>query len=158
VAGADGAQELQALDVGEPEVENDEARLARQQLQRHLAVERLDHLVAVGAQSHAQELADGRLVVDDQDAQRGGAQAAVSRRAVCTGTGSRMVKTAPVRSVRLAAVMVPCIASTKPRDMASPRPVPASTWSPLCARENLSNTCSSSARGVPAPPAVQRSA
>ena len=50
------------------------------------------------------------------------------------GIGSLIEKTAPGRSVRLPAAMVPCIASTKPREMASPRPVPARTWSPFCTR------------------------
>ena len=50
------------------------------------------------------------------------------------GTGSLIVKTAPVRSVRFAAVIVPCMASTKPREIARPRPVPARTWSPFSAR------------------------
>ena len=47
---------------------------------------------------------------------------------------SSIVSIAPLRSVRLAAVIVPCMDSTKPREMASPRPVPAQTWSPFCAR------------------------
>ena len=32
------------------------------------------------------------------------------------------------------ALIVPCIASTKPREIARPRPVPGRTWSPFCAR------------------------
>ena len=43
-------------------------------------------------------------------------------RLTVAGTGSRMVITAPLRSLRLAAEIVPCIASTKPREIASPRP------------------------------------
>ena len=43
------------------------------------------------------------------------------------GLGRRMVKTAPDRSVRLLAVIVPPIASMKPRQMERPRPVPART-------------------------------
>ena len=34
---------------------------------------------------------------------------------------------APLRSLRLAAEIVPCMASTKPREIASPRPVPGRT-------------------------------
>ena len=47
------------------------------------------------------------------------------------GTGSVIVNTAPGRSVRFAAVIVPPMASTKPREIASPSPVPARTWSPF---------------------------
>ena len=50
------------------------------------------------------------------------------------GIGNRMVSTAPLRSVRLVAEIVPCMASTKPREIASPRPVPGRTWSPFWAR------------------------
>ena len=42
-----------------------------------------------------------------------------------------MVNTAPGRSVRLAAAIVPPSASTKPRQIASPRPVPARRRSPV---------------------------
>src|SRR5262249_34562432 len=98
-----------------------------------LSVRRLQHFVALARQAHAKQLADRRLVVDHQDAQRG-AHAAVSSCRGCTGMGSRMVKTAPLRSVRFAAVIEPCMASTKPREMARPSPVPARTWSPFWAR------------------------
>ena len=59
--------------------------------------------------------------------------------------GSLMVKTAPLRSVRLPAAIVPPIASTKPRQIARPRPVPARTLSPFRARVNLPKTLSRSA-------------
>src|SRR6266849_5873095 len=58
--------------------------------------------------------------------------AAVSSASDAAGIGSLMVSTAPFRSMRLVAEIVPCIASTKPRDIASPRPVPGRTWSPFC--------------------------
>ena len=59
---------------------------------------------------------------------------AVSSCLGCAGIGSLIVKAAPVRSVRFVAVIVPSMASTKPREIASPRPVPARTRSPFCAR------------------------
>ena len=61
-----------------------------EQLQRGLAVRRLEDLVALRAQSHAQQLADRRLVVDHQNLERGGAHAAVSRLSrLPAGTGRR---------------------------------------------------------------------
>ena len=75
----------------------------------------------------------------------------VSSGLAAAGIGSVMVNTAPGLSVRFAAVIVPCIASTKPRAIASPRPVPARTWSPFCARKNLSKMFSRSAGGMPSP-------
>ena len=44
--------------------------------------------------------------------------------AVRCAIGSVIVNTAPRRSARFAATMVPCMASTKPREIASPSPVP----------------------------------
>ena len=104
-----------ALDVGQAEIENDQIRRLAQQLERGLAVRRFEDLIAVRAQAHAQQFADRRLVIDDQDTERGGAHAAASRRCNWSGIGSVMVNTAPLRSGRLAAVIVPCMASTKPR-------------------------------------------
>ena len=58
----------------------------------------------------------------------------IAQRYVAAGIGSRIVSTAPLRSNRLAAAIVPCMASINPREIASPRPVPARTWSPFCTR------------------------
>ena len=134
VAAANHAQQFMALDVGQAEIENDERRILRQQFERDLAVGGFQDLVALGSQPHPQQFADRRLVVDDQDLDLRGAHAAVSSALDAAGIGSRMVNTAPLRSVRLAARMVPCMASTKPREIASPRPVPGRTWSPFCTR------------------------
>jgi len=51
----------------------------------------------------------------------------VSNDLTAAGIGSRMVKIAPLRSDLFAPEIVPCIASTNPREMASPSPVPART-------------------------------
>ena len=72
-----------------------------EQLQRGLAVRRLEDLVALRAEAHAQQLADRRLVVDHQDFERSSGHAAVSSVPVVPGSGSVIVKTAPARSVRL---------------------------------------------------------
>src|SRR5262249_50340564 len=121
------AQQLEALHVGEPEIENDQVGIARQQIERCLAIRRFQDLVALRAQSHAQQLTDGRLVIHDQNFEGSSAHAAVSSCALPGGIGSLIANMAPVRSVRFAAVMVPCMASTKPREIASPNPVPART-------------------------------
>ncbi len=134
VAPADHAQQFMALDIGKAEIENDEGRILDQQFERGLAVGGFQDLVALGAQSHPQQFADRRLIVDDKDLDRRGAHAAVSSASDAAGIGSLMVSTAPFRSMRLVAEIVPCIASTKPRDIASPRPVPGRTWSPFCVR------------------------
>ena len=53
--------------------------------------------------------------------------AARAASALDLAVGRVIVNTAPVRSLRFAAVIVPLRASTKPREMARPKPVPART-------------------------------
>ena len=134
VARADRPQQIVALRIRQAEIENDQIRSFAKELERGFAVRRFEDLIAMRVEPHAQELADRRLVIDHQDAERGGVHAAASRRWRSRGIGRLMVKAAPVRSVRFAATMVPCIASTKPREIARPSPVPARTWSVFCAR------------------------
>ena len=121
----DFAQEIEPLHVRQPEIEDDEIGRLCHQLERRLGIWRVDGLVALRAQSHAQQFADWRLVVDDQHSEGRSGHAAVSRCSAGLGTGSVTVKTAPGRSERLPATMVPPMASTKPREIASPSPVPA---------------------------------
>src|SRR5882757_10713714 len=123
-----------ALNIRQAEIENDQCGLLGQQFERDLAVGGFQYLVTLRAQPHSQQFADRRLIVDDQDLDRRGVHAAVSSAVDAAGIGSRMVSTAPLRSARFAAEIVPSIASTKPREIASPRPVPGRTWSPFCAR------------------------
>src|SRR5262249_45965422 len=127
-------QQLEAVDVRQAEIEDDQVRLLPDQLERDLAARGIEDVVALGGEDEAQELADARLVVAHQHLERGCAAAAVSSLGAAAGLGNRAVNTAPLRSARLAAAMVPCSASTKPREIASPRPVPARTWSPFCTR------------------------
>src|ERR1700716_2224506 len=134
VAPADHAQQFMALDIRQAEIENDECGLLDQQFERDLAVGGFQDLVTLGAQTHPQQLADRRLILEDEDLYPRGAPAAVSSAAAAAGIGNLMVNTAPLRSARFAAEIVPCIASTKPREIASPRPVPGRTWSPFCVR------------------------
>src|SRR3979411_717904 len=110
-----------ALDIRQAEIENDECGLLDQQFERDLAVGGFQDLVTLGAQTHPQQLANRRLIVDDEDLDRRGAHAAVSSAAAAAGIGNLIVNTAPLRSERFAAEIVPCIAPTKPREIASPR-------------------------------------
>ena len=134
VSRPDHSQQFVSLNVRQAEIENDQVRLLVQELKRGLAVRRLKSLIALRRQSHPQELTNGRLVIDHQNLERGCGHAAVSNFRVSVGTGSVIVNIAPVRSVRFAATMVPFIASTKPRAIARPSPVPARTWSAFRAR------------------------
>ncbi len=130
------SQEFVALSVREAEVEDDEirGRIGENDRLRLAAIGGLDHLVALRGKARPQEPADRRLIVDDEDADRGCAHATSSSCDAGADDGSAMVKTAPVPPERLAAVIVPPMASTKPRQMARPRPVPARTLSPFRTR------------------------
>ena len=74
--GAPAAQEVVAGDVRQAEIEQDEVGVAGDGGFGGAAVGRLDDLVALRAEAGAQQPADRRLVVDDEDADRGGAHAA----------------------------------------------------------------------------------
>src|SRR5579872_5245155 len=86
------------------------------------------YLKSLGRQARAQKTANGGFVIDHKNVLQCGAgiHATFSRSTVSpAGTGKLMVKMAPLRSVRLPATIEPPIASTNPRQIASPRPVPA---------------------------------
>src|SRR3954454_13519311 len=123
-----------SLNIREAEIENDQVWFLAEELKRSLASGRLENLIALGRKAHFQKLADGRLVIDDQNLRWRGGHAAVSNFCISAGMGSLIVNTARVRSVRFPAMIVPCIASTKPREIANPSPVPARTWSAFLAR------------------------
>src|SRR6266478_10073304 len=72
VACADRPQQVEALDVRQSEIENNQIRLLRQQLQGRLAVGSLQNFIALRCQPHAQELADRALVIDHKDLGRSG--------------------------------------------------------------------------------------
>src|SRR5689334_4832942 len=97
-------------------------------LQRSSPVLGLDDLIPICCQAGSQKAADCRLVVDNENFQRSGVadHAAISVVAArSAATGKLIVNTAPDRSARLPATIMPPMASTKPRQIASPRPVPA---------------------------------
>ena len=124
---ADRGEKIEPLHVRETEIENDEVGLLVEQFERSPPVQGFEDLIALRGKTHAQQFADRRFIIDHQHLLRRGAHAAGSKRLAVAGTGSLMVKTAPGRSERFAAATVPCIASTKPREMARPRPVPGRT-------------------------------
>ena len=76
-------QQFVALHIGQAEIEDDQIRSLAEQFERRLAVGRFQHLIALGGQAHAQQLADRRLVIDHQHAERSGAHAAASKRCRC---------------------------------------------------------------------------
>ena len=115
-----------------PDMWYDEPRSGASHPNRGLMTERgLKHVIAFGAETGAQETADRRLVVDDQDAHY---RTHAARSAVAAGTGSEIMNKAPRPSVRFPAVSVPPTLSMNPRLMARPRPVPARFLSDACTR------------------------
>ena len=125
---AQPADDLEAIDARQAEIEDDHVGgTAAHGLQRGLAILDLDDLMALRREAGPEEAPDRGLVIDHQHAQRraGGHHGAASAiGGPSRGTGNIKVKTAPGRSVRLPASICPPIASTKPRQMASPSPVP----------------------------------
>src|ERR1051326_1675960 len=122
-------QHIHTVDIGEAEIEHEYVEtIVNQRNKRLVSLRSFGHLVTLGRQARAKKPPDCRLVVYHQNF----ARQRCSRHAahytvppVGTDTGSSMVKTAPLRSRRLSAWMAPPIAAMKPRQMASPRPVPA---------------------------------
>src|SRR5690606_33029915 len=105
-----------AVPVRQAEVENDEIGLVHLRPGQCVrAARRLRKPVALGPEARAQEAPDLRLVVHDENMRL----RAHDRRS-SSPAGNMMVNCAPRRSIRLAAVMRPPNASTKPRQTASP--------------------------------------
>src|SRR5437879_2134220 len=122
------------LNVGKTEVQNDQRRVLLQKLQGNLAIGSFNDVITLCAQTHPQQFADRWLIVDHHYLERCGVHAAVSNILTPMGIGNLIDIAAPLRSVRFAAEIVPCMASMNPREIARPRPVPARMWSPFCAR------------------------
>jgi hypothetical protein len=73
VVGAHAAGDVDAVDLGQPEVQHDQVGEERVRLlQRGLAVARQADLVALQAQGALQDLGDLLVVLDDQDADGAG--------------------------------------------------------------------------------------
>src|ERR1700730_2462640 len=123
------------LHIGQAEIKNDKIRcLLAQKIESHLSIRSFDDLIPMRRKPHTQQFTNGRLIVDDKDAERRRAHAAVSSRSGSPATRRPVVNMAPRPSGRFAAMMVPFMASIKPREMASPSPVPGRTWSLFCTR------------------------
>jgi hypothetical protein len=76
------------LDIRQAEIEDDQRRILRQQLQRGLAVRRLQNFIALRTLSHPQQFTDRRFVVDNQDLDRRRTHAAVSSGRAAAGIGN----------------------------------------------------------------------
>jgi hypothetical protein len=123
-----------SLNIWQVEIENDEVGRLAHELESRLTVAGFDDVITLGDHPHAQKLTDRRLVVDDQHFDRSCRHATEPNSRELADIGSLIVNTAPEQSARFAAMIVPFKASTKPRDIASPSPVPARTQSPFCTR------------------------
>src|ERR1700730_2668780 len=125
----DLTHDIEAIYVGQAKVEDDEiGGFLANHVERGARVGGGRDDVALAFQARVQETKDSRLVIDDENTEwtRTWRHDMASAGSLgVTGTGSLMVKTAPDRSIRLAAVMKPPMASTKPRQIARPSPVPA---------------------------------
>ena len=90
--GADALDRLQAIDVGQAEIQHDQVGAAAAGVvDGGMAVAGLGHHVALRGQASAQEPADRRLVVDDEDAQGAGAEGHWGR----SGDGRRLATPHP---------------------------------------------------------------
>ena len=105
------------LDVRQSEIKNDQVRLLRQHLQRGFAIGRFQDFAALRGEPHAKELANRALIIDHKDLGRSGTHAAASIGSTDARTES-MIVNAPTRSVQFTAGIVPCIDSTKSREIA----------------------------------------
>src|SRR6185312_157929 len=122
VASPQRPDHLQAAYIGQAEIENDQIGAGSLDFSERAApIRRFGHLEPLRAQAGAQKPADRRLVIDDEDGCRVRAHGLASS-LPASGTGRVTVKTPPCPPGRLAASTVPAIASTKPRQMARPRP------------------------------------
>jgi hypothetical protein len=71
-AAAQPAQHLEAVDIGQPDVEDHEIEaLARRRLDRQLAARHHVDRIALGTQDAGKALVQGSVVLDDQDAHAG---------------------------------------------------------------------------------------
>src|SRR5664279_3827913 len=123
----DLTDDIEAIHVGQTEVEDYEiGGVSFDHVERGAGVRCVLDDIALALQARPQKAKDCRLVIDDENAKQtpGHDETSPVNHGV-TGTGSLMVKTAPGWSIRLAAVIEPPMDSTKPRQMASPSPVPA---------------------------------
>jgi len=110
--------DIEAIRVGQTEVEDDKVSGAfADHVERSARIARGRDDIALAPQARAQKANDRRLVVDDQKARRSRARhhGRVPGGVAVAATGSVIVKTAPFRPVRFAAVILPPMASMKPR-------------------------------------------
>src|SRR5262249_17875266 len=144
--GAQRAHEIDAVSVGQAEIEQHQGRHLLGALPALGERARLDDAEALPGQRGAQVAAHLQVVLDDQHGLGRPAHAISAGLAGASAAGNVIWKRAPP-SRRFAAVTVPPCASTMPRPTARPSPTPGA----VDARKNLSNTLPSLPAGSPAP-------
>src|SRR2546428_3683724 len=147
--GANAPDHVHAVDVGQAEVDDRQVGLVAAGVDGAArAAAGLDHAIAFGGERGAQEPADLRLVLDDEDRPPGFAHASLG---TCgAGSTGRVKRNAAPPSARVSAQMRPPCRRTMARQMASPSPTPATAPSAL-PRWNLAYSCSGSPAGNPGP-------
>ena len=120
--GADLARDVVARAVRQQQVEQHEVGRLERDLRERVGARPHDvHVVAGGLERGLERALDGALVVDDQHPCAASAHARTSSLTFMAGSTMRMHVPPPGAS---SIVSVPALASTKPRAIASPRPVP----------------------------------
>lgn len=116
--------DILAIHVRKSKIEQDDVwRTSSDGAQSGFSVRCRQNLKAADRQRRTQVAQDFRLVIDSKDARTAHPAAA---RAGDTAAGKRSTMRVPrLRIAGLCATMVPSIASTRPRQIERPRPVPA---------------------------------
>src|SRR3989449_7792137 len=147
--GANAPDHVHAVDVGQAEVDDRQVRLLAAGVDGAArAGAGLDDSIAFGGERGAQEPADLRLVLDDEDRPSGFGHA--SRGTCGAGSTGRVKRNAAPPSARVSAQMRPPGRRTMAPQRARPSPPPATVPSVL-PRWNLANSCSGSPAGNPGP-------
>src|SRR5262249_34841838 len=143
----DAPDDLDAVDVGQAEVDDREVRLVRAGIGgTAIARLRLDHPIAVGTERRAQEAANFRLVLHDQDRR---AWLGHSGGTCGAGSSGSVKRNAEPFGRRSAQIRPPCRLTTA-RQIARPSPTPPTGPSRL-PRVNFSKSASGSPGGRPGP-------
>src|SRR3984893_17797088 len=125
--------DVETIHVRQTEVEDKEiGGASANHVERGARIARGRDEIALAFQARAKKANDRRLIVDDENAQLSCPRrhGSVPGGGAVPDAGRVIVRTAPSRAARFAAVSLPPMASTKPRQIARPSPVPARWRSP----------------------------
>ena len=118
---------------GQPQIEDDDIRLfCSHRAKCRGYIFSVDGFISLRRKTCPEKPPNWRFVIDNKDAK--GARHAATPAACRPLTGNVMTNMAPEPPGLFSAVIAPFIACRKPRQMASPNPVPARLWSPSRAR------------------------